>query len=107
MISATLYVYGSLLDTSSTIDVLSLLERAERMGIRNPVEESNIFLSRRPSPGELLRSPKQIADYLIAGLAVISPEYGIPIAFARGLAALNNYQKAQRLERAIELASGR
>lgn len=107
MVSAALYVYGSILDSHSTLGTLRLMKQADNMGIRHSLEEGNILLPNRPSPDNFFLYPKTyVVDSMLVGLAAAAPTIGIPLALARGLAALNNYRKAQRLELAIKIASG-
>ena len=103
MASATTYIIGRIMDRQSTLKSLKIQERAEKLKIEHPIIESNPLLPNKMTAEEYVSSPKKFLDYSFSIIAPIFPSIGIAAGIGGGLAALNNYRGAKRLERAIEI----
>lgn len=103
---AALYGISTLADRYSTILALRANERAEQIGIMTGGEEKNIFLRNITKPDQFISSRRaMLMDILGVAVSYITPGIGMGFVLGKVQAAANNLRKAQRINRAIEIAS--
>ena len=107
VLSSIGYIVGSVADTYSSLKLIRKLEEASSLGIECSLVEANPLLPDRPTAEEFMNHPlRRCLEFVVLGIIPFLPSLGMGLGMARGVAALSNSRKVQRLERAIEMQKG-
>jgi len=108
IVSATLYLIGTLADRYSTVKGLNVNKLAQQLGIDTKTQETNRLVSHITDSKEFMLNKSALAlDTGVGILSFFSPGLGVGFTIGRIHSTVSNSRSIKRIERAIEIVKSR